>query len=157
MMAPDLFHTPHYRFESLRCAWFNEPFIDWKQVEGQFLALSPEDQDQCTRLAPRYLRSCRRTGSPVVGPSQWIAGRGWTGFLEAERRAARRLKAKATPVWVVEGTVAWAAWKRHRESMGRHMPSPESIRSERGYGWWFPANFPPNAKTPRSRQVRKRS
>jgi hypothetical protein len=151
-MAPDLFQTPHYRFECLRWAWPSDPLINWKQVEDQFLALSPTDQDQCTRLAARYLHSCRRTSSPVVSPSQWIAGQGWTGFLEAERRAARRLEAKTTPVWVVEGTAAWTAWKRHRESMGRRMPSPESIRSERGYGWWFPASFPPDAEFLRSRQ-----
>lgn len=156
-MAPDLFQTPHYRFERLRGEWLRDPFIDWKQVEGQFLALSPDDQDHCSRLAARYLSFCRRTGSPVVGPSQWIEGRGWTGFLEAERRAVRQMEAKGTPVWVVEGTAAWAAWQRDRENKGQRMPCPESIRSERGYGWWFPAPFPRDAKARRSRQMRNGS
>ena len=150
MMAPDLFQTPHYRFERLRCGWLSDPLIDWKQIEGRFLALTPEDQDHCSRLAARYIRFCHRTSSPVVTPSQWIEGRGWMGFLEAERRAARQLKAKKTPVWVVEGTAAWIAWKQHRENMGKRMPSPESIRSERGFGWWFPDIFPPNGKPRRS-------
>lgn len=156
-MAPDLFQTPHYRFERLRGEWLSDPLIDWKHVEGCFLALSPEDQDNCSRLAARYLSLCHRIGSPVVSPTQWIEARGWAGFLEAERRVARKFEAKRTPVWVVEGTPAWAAWKRHRENKGQRMPSPENIRSERGHGWWFPDALPPDANAKRSARVQNGS
>jgi len=157
MMAPNQFETPRSRFEGLRSEWPNDPLIDWEQVERLFQALSPEDQTHCSRLAPRYLRICRRTGGPIASPLQWIAARGWEGFLEVERRRTRRLEAKATPAWVIEGTPGWAAWKRYRECQGQFMPSPESIRSERGWGWWFPAPFPPpNAKARGVRKVQER-
>ena len=41
MTAPDLFHTPHYRFERLHDEWPSDPLIEWKQVERQFLAAGP--------------------------------------------------------------------------------------------------------------------
>ncbi len=150
MIAPDLFQTSHYRFERLRCEWPSDPLIDWEQIKSLFLTLSPEDQGHCSRLVARYLSLCHRIGSRVGSPAEWIGTGGWTGFLEAERRGVRKLEATKTPAWVVEGTPAWMTWKRHRENKGQRMPSPEGIRSERGYGWWFPAPFPPEPQARRS-------
>jgi hypothetical protein len=137
MTAPDLFPTPRYRSERLHDEWPSDPLIDWKQANGLFLALSPEDQDHCSRLATRYLSLCRRIGSPVGSPIQSIEARGWTGFLEAERRHVRKLAATKTPAWVVEGTPAWKAWKRHGENKGQRMPSPESSGPSEGMAGGF--------------------
>jgi len=157
MMASDLFQTSLYRFKCFRSGWPSTSLIDWKQIERQFLALSPDEQGHCSQFAARYLSFCQRTGSPVVSPVQWIEARGWAGFLEAERPAAHRFDAKRTPVWIVEGTPAWMAWQRYRENKGQRMPSTEIIRSERGSGWWFPEAFPQTAKARHPGQVRSGS
>lgn len=155
MMASKISPAAETGYDQLRREWPHDPAIDWEEVKLLFFALSPEDQDHCSRLAVRYLSACRRTGTQVASPTRWIEARGWKAFLEAERRTTRHLQAKATPVWVVEGTSAWAAWRRHRESKSQRMPSPECIRAERGSGWWFPDTFPPNPKAKPVNQRKK--
>ncbi|GEO17453.1 hypothetical protein [Microvirga aerophila] len=106
MNTLNLFQSSLYRFKRLRSDWPSHPHIDWKQVKRRFLALLPEEQGHCSRLAVRYVRLCQRTGSHLISPSQRIEARGWRDYLEAERSAAREFEAKSTPVWVVEGTAA---------------------------------------------------
>ncbi|KLK90304.1 hypothetical protein AA309_26605 [Microvirga vignae] len=157
MMMFDISRAAQSRYDRLRREWPYDPTIDWGQVEALFFVLSVAEQDHCSRLASRYVLYCRRSGRRLKGLAKWIETRGWAGFLDVERRAVQQAGSRQVPVWVIEGTRAWDAWQGYRQARGQRMPSPDTIRAERGRGWWFPSLFPPDAAEQSYQQVRDAS
>lgn len=136
--------TAAARFERFQAAWPADPTINWERVESGFYRMPADDQDNACKIAGRYVEYCRREGRKLKAPQNWLREKGWSGFLDVERKASEATERGRTMVWVQEGTRAWDAWKAHFTAQGKPMKSPTQVKAEKGLGWFFPSLFPPD-------------
>lgn len=132
-LGEDLSNDP---FEKLRQEWPSDPTINWLVVERRFLELSPADQADAARIAPRYIAYCTKISRKLKYPGNWLRERGWEGFLAEEKQTAAAVATYSTKVWVQEDSPRWLAMKMQRN--GR-MPAPSYCKGQTGLGWWFDA------------------